>query len=256
MSQLSAIRTDVQANLPTGYHSTVLTSAKVDEIINKWQNRICRTHNHEFMKQELTRSTVDEQQTYAIPTASDANWSELNSNTVFRFKEELDCWLINANNYIVPLMKSYKKHIQDDPEFKDSSGLGTPTRWCIDQQYLWLFEKPDHGSNSDTAWTVHFVYYGYLADLSGDTATNWLTDNHPEILEWGATALCFEMGQDYDQAAYWEGKATALVAELITADNEQKTSAVEDGIRPDDGQSLGNHTYGQTNRIDLKAFYG
>lgn len=254
MSQLSEIRSDMQDNLPTDYHSSLLTSDKKDELINKFQNRLCRLHNFEFLKQEVTQDTTDEQQVYAIPTAGDSNWTELNSATVLKFKEELDCWLINSDSYRVPLTKSFKKQIQDDPRFKDSSDLGTPSHWCIDQNYLWLFEKPDHDSNSDTAWVIHLVFYGYLADLSGDTDTNWITNNHPELLEWGGTALCFEMGQDYEQAAYWKNKAISLFMELRDADTAQKVSAMEEGMKPASGQSLGDHTYGSS-RPSLTAHY-
>jgi len=244
----------VQDNLPDSYHSSLLTSSKIDELMNKFQNRICRLHNFEFTKQELTQNTTDEQQKYAVPTAGDTNWSELNSETVFKFKEELDCWLINSDSYRVTLTKSFKKQIGDDPRFRDTSDLGTPSHWCIDQDYLWLFEKPDHDSNSDTAWVIHFVFYGYLAELSGDTATNWITNNHPELLEWGATALCFELGQDYDQAAYWQAKADGLLAELIDADTAQKVSSMEEGMRPASGQALGDHTYGRI-ETELTAHY-
>jgi len=254
MSQLSEIRSDVQDNLPSGYHTTLLTDSKVDELINKFQKRINTVHNFEFCKQEVTRPTVDAQQKYSVPVASDTDWTELNSETVLKFKEEYDAWLINSENYIVPLTKNFKKQLQDNPIFKDTSDKGTPNHWCIEQDYLWLFEKPSHSVNNNTAWTIHLTYFGYLADLSGDTDTNWITDNHPELLEYGGTSLCFEIGLDYEQAKYWENKARDVLLEIISSDISKKVSAMEAGVVPTTGQSLGNHTFGNT-KSDLTAHY-
>jgi hypothetical protein len=249
---LSDIRTDVQANWPDDYHSTKLTSAKVDEFINKVQRKVCRVHNFTFMEQEVTRSTVDEQRRYSLPTAGDSNWTEVASGTVFAYKDEISCELINSVNYRRELIKLLKKSIEENYQFRDVAALGTPTHYCIRALYLELWKLPDHDMNDDTAWTINFEFYGYLADLSADTDTNEIVSQHPLVLEYGATALGFQFGADFELAAYYENKANEVLAEMIRADNSKKLSSLEEGMRPARGQSLG----GESNEVlNLKAFY-
>ncbi len=246
---LSAIRSDIGINLPTNYHSTILDDDKKDEFINHFMRRVCRAHNFEWMKQELTRNTADGTQKYLLPTAGDANWSELESGTVLRHKEPFDAWLLNSASFILLLTKRFKKSITNDSKFQDATAGGVPTEWAVDQDYFWIFKIPEHASNDATAFVMHYVFYGFLADMSADGDTNWLVANIPELLEYGATALCYRLGLDYEQEALWESKAAALLAEIIKNDIEKKTSAMEEGMKPGSGQSLGDHTYGHGVRV-------
>lgn len=251
---LSAIRSDVQANLPANYHSADLTNAKIDEFINKVQRRICRMWNFEFMKQEVTRSTVDNTQKYAIPSAGDATWSEIESEIVRLFKRSHDCFLINNVNNRVALDKRFKKSIQDDPRFRDETEKGTPSAWAQEQEFIWLFNIPDHQANQNTAWTIHLIFYGYLADLSADGDTNWLVANQPELLEFLATAECYHFGLDFDTRDEYKRKGAELFQELKDEDNDRKISSIEEGLTPQSGQSIGNHRWG-TRKSELRAHY-
>ena len=251
---LSAIRSDVRSNWPSSYHSTVLTEDKTDEFINKAQREICRRHNFTWMEQEVTQDTTDEQRSYALPTAGDSNWAEINSGTVFKFKsEEISCQLINSVDYRVYLKKLFKGDVEQMTRFRDTAALGTPSHYCIRGGYLELWKKPDHGLNADTAWEINFEFYGYLADLSGDTATNEIVSQYPLSLEYLATSFGFAFGFDPQMAQYWKGKFEEVYAEMVNEDEVRKAGAVHDHIRPGAGQSLSGNDdiFGES----LRAFY-
>lgn len=255
MSQLSEIRSDIQANWPTNYHSSDLDNDKTDEFINLAQRWVCRSHNFTFMEQECTRSTVDSQRQYNLPTAADANWTDVNSGTVRRFKSELEngCELLDADNYRKELIKSFKSEIKHKKKFRNTADKGRPTHYCIEQEYIELWKLPDHTYNGGSAWTIYLAYYGYLADLSSDSDTNAITDDYPEVLEYYATALGYRFGADADMEEYWLGRAAQVLAEMMAEDNQKKLSTIEEGIRPARGQSLGGDT--DTSELDLKAHY-
>lgn len=236
---LSAIRTDVQANWPTGYHASDLTDAKVNEFLNKAQREICRRHNFKFMEQEVTRSTVDAQRSYSVPTAGDSNWTEINSATVRKYKSEISCELINTNSHRILLDKFRKSDLERRQEFHDTSDSGEPQAYCISSDYIELWEKPNHASNGATAWTINFEFHGYLADLSADGDTNEIVSQYPLALEYLATSFGFKFGFDYEQAEHWKGLFEGIFSGMLLEDETERSSAVKDGMRPVLGQSLG-----------------
>jgi len=242
MSTLSEIRSNVQANWPTNYHSGSLNDDKTDEFINRILLRIQRAYNFTWMKHEVERDTVDEQRKYAVPAAGDTDWTEVESGTVWRFKSEADegpLELINAENGRVELRKRTKRQIEMDSEFSDLDTIGTPSDYCIDQGYIWLYHKPDHSANSDSAWTMNLEQYGFLPDLSGDSATNTVTNDYPEVLECGATALGFRFGMDIEMEQYFEGKMKEIFDEMVNADVTKELATIESGMEPQKGSTIG-----------------
>jgi hypothetical protein len=216
-----------------------LDNDKTDEFINRVKDKVCRSYNFTWMKQEVERSTVDEQRKYALPTASDATWAEVESGTVWKFKEEISTELINAENSREELRKRTKKQIEEDDDFSDLDDIGTPSDYCIQQSYLWLYHKPNHSANNDTAWTINMEFYGYLPDLSGDSDTNAITDDNPEVLEYGATAYGYRFGLDNELAEYWEGKMKEVLAEMVNENITREMATLECGMEPEEGQQIG-----------------
>lgn len=194
------------------------------------------------MKQEVEQDTVDEQRKYAVPTADDSDWTEVESGTVWRFKDEVaegPLELIDAGNSRVALRKRMKTQIESDSKFSDLDDSGTPSDYCIDQGYIWLYHKPDHGANSDSAWTMNLEQYGFLPDLSGDSDTNTVTDDYDEVLEYGATALGYRFGMDIEQAEYWEGQMKKIFDEMVNADITKELASIEGGMEPEKGNEIG-----------------
>ena len=251
--ELSELRTIIQANWPSGFHSDDLTDAKVNTLINNAQRWVCRgsiiagdlvlNHNFSFLKQEVTRSTADQTQTYSLPTAGDTDWVTVPSGgTVRKFKSDDTCELINSEDYRIPLIKQIKRNMEEKQEFLNTVGYGIPTYYVIDGGYVGLYRIPDHSYNSDTAYTINLEFYGYLADLSADADTNALTADFPDVLEYHATAAGFRFGFDVEHAEYYERKAKERLIEMITADQDEMFSGLEEGMSPPDDQSLNFNT--------------
>jgi len=257
MSQLSDIRTVVQANWPANYHSTFLTNSKTDSFINQIVRWVCKgslitpdakfiNHSFRWMKRETTASTVDSQQRYLLPAAS---------STIWRYKEEISCELIDADNERIPLTRRLKREIEMDTRYSLSTETGIPKEYSIDHGYIWLYPIPDHSLNSSTAWTINFEYYGYPPALSADSDTNQITNFYPEVLEYGATELGFRYGQDYEQAQYYEQEKIKEFLAMLREDQKSVLANLESGLRPVSGSNLAEGSPGFSNVYYNKTPY-
>lgn len=245
MSNLLGIRTNVRSNWPTEFYSSEITDPILDGWINRAQRKLCRRHNLTFMEQEIQASTVDSQRRYQLPEADAVNG-------LFAFKSEISCELIDHDNYRVPLTKLFKPIIEIKKLFKDVTDTGIPSHYCIQNGFIELWCLPDHNQNNGEAWTINFEFYGYLNDLSGNTDSNALTVQYPEILEYDATAQGFRFAHDKEKADEWQEKADEVTLELIDEDNTRAYGNIECGLEPLSGQSLGDEGKGY---VDLKAHY-
>lgn len=244
---MTDIRTEIQVLLPTGYFSDILTDAKLLALINTAQRWVCRgtfinpegrrcNHNFDWLKRECNQSTVDEQHRYALPAG---NTDDAGGQRVWRFKEEITTELIDYDSNRVPLTRSYKQVIENDPAFSDISDVGRPISYVVDHSNLWLYPKPDHGKNNDEAWTINMEYFGYLPDLTDAAPSNYLTANCPEILAAKAMALAYEVGHDYESVGYWANKASELLVAMVNEDTSAVHSGIEVGMAPALGNALG-----------------
>jgi len=191
------------------------------------------------MKQEVTRDTADQTQTYSLPTAGDSNWTRVSGpSAVLRFKRDFSLELINSQSYRVPLFKLHKQLLEDKKILAKESGEGIPQYYDVDQDRIWLYKIPDHSFNADTAWTMNFEFFGYLADLAtGDS--NELTDNHNLLLEYGATARGFAFGKDWGEADRWKQMAQDIFAAMVDEDLDLQLSGQEEGFFPSAADSIG-----------------
>lgn len=229
-NSLSVIRTRIEAHLPTGYFSDVLTTAKLTEVINKVLRRICRKHDFMGMSKLFSTETTDETRTISLPDGSTSYW---------RYKKDISVELVNADSRRIPLTCRDKESIENDLGHMDTTDAGIPSEYAIARQAIWLFPLPDHGQNSDSAWTVNINYYGYPPDLSNDSDTNFITDGCPEVLEYGALAECLELGKDFEEAAYWRAKYDSVLQELIEEDDAAQHGPLEQGFVPVFQNSVG-----------------
>jgi len=217
---LSDIRTRVEENLDRDD----LTDTQLNRWINDAQRFICRAHNFSFMETECTSSTVDGQRSYALPDD---------------FKSEINCELIDSDDYRVPLTKAHKQDIENKWRYRDTDDPGEPRHYAIQDGQIHLYPEPGHSDNDDTAWTINFEYYGYLDDLSGDSDTNDLIDNHPEVVELIATAYGFRYDHDHEKYRVWLNDGVGMLQAMIQADNTQKFGSLEEGMAPAPGSSMG-----------------
>jgi len=228
---LSDIRTHVAENVNRDDVPDT-SGGKIDRWINDVQRQICRVYNFPFMETEATSSTVDEQRSYSLPDGS---------GTDLRFKAEINCELINSENGRVKLTKAHKQDIENKSEYADLDDKGVPRHYAIQNNQIHLYHKPDHSQNNDTAWTINFEYYGYLADLSTDAGTNDLIDDYPEVVEAGATARALKWAgtegaeAEGKTADSWEREFREMLAIMIREADEFKFGTLEEGMRPQEG---------------------
>jgi hypothetical protein len=203
------------------------------------------------LERQVTRSTVDEQAEYSLPTAADSDWTDADSGTVLKYKSEIGCHLLDYQNARVDLKRVYKKDADAKWEYRDTDDAGTPNFYSIQRSKIKFYEKPDHADNNNTAFTVYLDYYGFLADMSSDSDTNDLVSMYPEALEYGATALAYRYLFEEQRADYWESKLKDLTQEMVLESNRYQMGTIEEGMQPQDGCGMANRKY----RYNIKAHY-
>jgi len=242
---IANLRTKIENNWPDGLATdlgiTVVNGGTLDGWVNDMQRRICRTFDFSWMKQQVYRDTTTLRQYYALPTASDTGWTDVDGGTVLKFKGEVkgNCWLKTAINYRKQLLKRLKTSIEEDSYFDNTAGHGIPECYYVNASNIWLYRKPDHNYNSNTAFVLYLLFYGYLADLSDSNTSNILTTTYPEVLKYAATAMGFRYAHDLDMAEYYMSKATEIFNEMVQADRIAELAGIEEGMQPAKGQSLG-----------------
>ncbi len=241
---LSTIITQARTNWPSDFHSSELTDAVLLRYANDIQREICRSYNFDWMKQTVRRNTADETQTYSLPVAGDSSWTEqLSGATVLRFKRDIDLWLINSQNYRVPLTKVHKSILEDKLYLAKVTGKGIPAYFTIEQGRIWLYKKPDHSLNNSTAWSMNLEFFGYLADLIAG-GNNVITNEHPLILEYGITARGYAFAKDWEAVDKWMAKAKEIFGQMVNEDLELQLTGQEEGMHPSDADSIGGREAG------------
>lgn len=76
------------------------------------------------------------------------------------------------------------------------------------------------GPTPDQVYSIDLIYYANLPVVSTSVATNWLSDNHPEIILFGAIMEACLWLKDDNRAAVWEGRFSQTLSDL--EDSEQK----------------------------------
>jgi hypothetical protein len=251
---VEALITNIRLAWPSGFYSNVLTDAVVLGYINKVQRRVCRAHDFSWMESQVTMDAVDGQRKYSLPTAGDATWTDSNSGTVRRHKSPITLEVIDKSSRRTPMDRLLKPRVELMNLYKDTTGTGKPAHWCVRNEKIEVYPLPSDAANGGTAWSLDFEYYGYLADLVA-LGSNYLTNNHQELLEAGAIALGYEYSEDFEKVALWEGKTAAFLTELGAEDDENVYATLNQGVIPAAGQSLG-CTGGQSGPAqELQAHY-
>jgi hypothetical protein len=189
------------------------------------------SHDFSFLINEVEASTVDGQRTYLLPDGTTEN--------VWEFRKDKNIELIDYNDYRLPLLKFFKRDIEDDPEFRYLIEEGVPSHFCIEQSALWLFPLPDHSQNNDEAWSINMEYYAYLPELSDDADTNIFTLKFADLLEFKASSLGFGWAKDTDSEKEYEDRAIRRMIEIITNDQSVALGGIERGCQPTGGAQLG-----------------
>lgn len=216
---LSDIRTRVASNINRDDIPDT-AGGLIDRWINDSQRRICRAYNFTFMESEADTTLVVGQRNYALPTASGSD---------LRFKAEISLEIISDGSRRFRLKRIFKQDAENDIQFADTSGTGTPRKYSLQKGQIYLYPKPN------TALVMNLEYYGFLDDLTDDTDTNDLVDDYAEVLEAFATSMGYRYVFEEERANYWEGKGTALVNEMIAESRNDRYGNQEEGMAPEPG---------------------
>ena len=76
------------------------------------------------------------------------------------------------------------------------------------------------GPTPDATYAIELVYYASLPVISTSVATNWLSLNAPEIIQFGAIMEACLWLKDDNRAAVWEGRFSQTLNDL--EDSEAK----------------------------------
>lgn len=96
------------------------------------------------------------------------------------------------------------------------SGTGLPRFFTIRGDNLVLDKTPDQ------SYTAKLHYYKAFPALSDANPTNWLTDNHPDLLLWAACLEAAKYIRDEEYIALMEGNLSRALDELHEADTFDK----------------------------------
>jgi hypothetical protein len=86
-----------------------------------------------------------------------------------------------------------------------------------------VYPFPDTASDwSNGNYRIVIPYWRYLAVLSGNTDTNWFTNNAEEYIIFKATAEAFYLDWDEQRASVWETKAAGQFQRILTIDKRAR----------------------------------
>lgn len=228
----------VQANWPSGYHSTILTSAKIIDFFNVAQKAIANRYNFSCMETEAYCNTADGIRTVTLPDAGGGGtWTESASGSVLRYKDELAVDLQDYNGIRIPLMRGYKAKLENSIRLLNTADKGIPRWYAIHGNKLWFYDLPDHAANNDTAFKVYLKYYGYMPSFTSTSESNAMLVDFDTVYEYMATALGYRVGLDWEAYASWQEQAIMELAVAVEADMARQHSMIEQGIEPVLGDS-------------------
>ena len=76
------------------------------------------------------------------------------------------------------------------------------------------------GPTTDADYTIDLIYYAALPVVSTTVATNWLSDNAPEIILFGAVMEACLWLKDDQRAAIWEGRFGQTLGDLMGSEGK------------------------------------
>lgn len=97
----------------------------------------------------------------------------------------------------------------------EQNSTGRPRFFTIRNATLVLDATPDE------SYTAKLHYFQKFTVIDGTTTTNWLTDEAPDALLWGACWACSLFNRDDDQAARFRGLFDNALSELEQSESDK-----------------------------------
>lgn len=119
-----------------------------------------------------------------------------------------------------------------------------------------LWPLPDEESLfTDGNYRIAVPYYKYLTALSGNSDTNWFTNNAEQWLAWDAASQAFFLNWDEQRALTWAQNAAKAYKEVIDADKKLRFSEVTELTPSSDARDLRGQYGDNTRRLMVPFNY-
>jgi len=224
---------EATSKLPSGYFSDVITTSWALARLSLIQDRIVRLYDFSWARREIIGWTVNLLERYELP--SEATEQD-DGSIIWAVRKVISLELVDADCKRYSLIKGDKAVLDNSALADTGCTRGRPTHYAIDvngtKSYLWLYPMPDHSCNGKHPYALDLEYYGFLPPLEETSDESWLTIRHPDLLEAYLLAECKKVGEEFDQAQYWQGIADAKLTELIAEDVGSTLGTDEIGLQP------------------------
>lgn len=193
------------------HRSTTKIVSSIPAWINSAMHRLERRNNWRCMEDEDTDTFTSAQDYITIPT---------------RYKNIKSFFIEYNDQWYEPDRRNYRNLIKLFPD--DDNLKSTPEAYAVSKAKGKVLVRP----YPDTDYNYEITWRRYTADLSANSDTNFWTDNHYEILVYGAL-LEGEMFVEADKIK-WRNMYDEMFSELKLAEKEEETEGAYQNIEYED----------------------
>ena len=190
---------DIKAEVALYINRTDLT-ARIANWVNFAQRKIERVSN--FIGMETWESDTLASAGYTIDIPS-------------RYKSTIEFGMI-YNSMKYPCKKTGEREILSIHTHL-TNDTGRPLYFCPRESQSEIWVRP----TADQEYTYYHSYYRYSADLASDDATNWITNNYPELLIYMSLTEAEPYIQNDKRMDTWNAMATTLLDRMIDVENQR-----------------------------------
>lgn len=191
---------DLKTKVADYIKRTDLTSV-VPTFIQIAQRKIERQYNFKYM--EVRATTASSEAYLTLPA---------------RFKE-LIWFKVKDGNLYYDLNHTAPAHaLSLYPDIVSNTGIPAYVATMTNQNEFLIRPTPDK------SYTFDIYYYNYLAELSADGDTNWLTNNAWELLLYGAMIEAELYMHNDERVATWATLLSDAAAQLLKAEKLEQLS--------------------------------
>lgn len=148
--------------------------------INQRIRRVCDFFDFSFLRQIVEYQLEPLKKTYPLP-------ENFKNDAVFFLKTNSYNPLYVTSDYNV--IRKFLPNEQGEPKYV-----------LLGHRVFSLFPTPNK------EYIMQVIYYAYFPELVNDNDSNYLTENHPQLIIDGTCADVFAFLFEYEQAQYYENK--------------------------------------------------
>ncbi len=221
MATYLAIRTRVLRRL---IDVPASVTAEVPELVQEAHREIMERHNFKAMETETAQlsTTLATRVLAAVPVA---DWKEHRGKPyMVRFDGTTKKLILAVNRAAV--LTAFTLDDPDDDGEPQVISLSEPDDDGLHNFEVWPY--PDGNSDwSDGEYRIVVPYYRFLATLSADGNTDWITVNAARWLVEKAAAEGFFLDWDEERGAVWDAKAERSLRLAVNRDKRLRWSGME-----------------------------